>query len=197
MTKPLRSVVGVDSHEISTIIAQKNIDRFKENDAKVKCTKVSVICEDMINFQGYPDHEGSVTILYMYEPLWTVPKSQAYQIYQKVLSQAGKQSRKLYVVYFYAGRYDGDCLPALAECDSCLLYKEKYTSLFFEPNAEDVYIYEVPCVLQEARSENDCSNDDASYEQKNKSHLLEKSTLKQVVSDVGCNGGPKGAYYGR
>jgi hypothetical protein len=54
-----------------------------------------------------------------------------------------EKCKRLLVVYFYVGRYDGDCLPALAEVNAKLLYQEKYISLFFETMPENLYIYEI------------------------------------------------------
>lgn len=144
MMKPLRAVIGVDLHKKSTVLAKRNVHAFAEhNGSIVKCRNVTVSCEDMATFTNYPT--DGATILYMYEPLWTVPKLLAHCIYKKVLTQARKASSgRLVVAYFYAGRYDGDCLPALLEMNAELLYQEKYISLFFETLPENLYLYEVP-----------------------------------------------------
>ena len=104
MTKPLKSIVGVDLHQGSTTIAHKNVAKFKENNVEVKCSNVAIFHCNMLEFDEYPKNEGT-TILYMYEPLWTVPKANANVIYKQVLEKAKKGSKRLLVAYFFAGRF--------------------------------------------------------------------------------------------
>ena len=143
MMKPIRAVIGVDLHKKSTALAKRNVKAFAEhNGAMVKCRDVMVVCNDMATFTDYPSNGTS--ILYMYEPLWTVSKPLAHAIYKEVLTLARDRCSRLVVAYFYAGRYDGDCLPALQEMNAELLYRGKYTSLFFETLPENLYLFEIP-----------------------------------------------------
>lgn len=141
MTKPLGRIVGVDLHEGSTIMAKTNTQRFATHHA-VKCSDVSIFCQDMLSFNEYPD--ANMTILFMYEPLWTIPKPTAHPIYKAILEKAKEKCHNLIIAYFFAGLYDGDCLPALEEVGAKLVYEEKYEGLFFGAN-DHLYIYSVPC----------------------------------------------------
>ena len=143
MTKPFSGIVGIDLHERSTQLARVNVQRFIESSSdKLKCTDVTVHHQDMVTFDQYPQSKAQTTILFMYEPLWTVPKLQAHEIYKRVISQARSYCTQLFIAYFYAGRYDGDALSAIHELRGEQLYCEKYYSLFFEA-PENLYIYKL------------------------------------------------------
>ena len=143
MTKPFSGIVGIDLHERSTQLARVNVQRFIESSSdKLKCTDVTVHHQDMVTFDQYPQSKAQTTILFMYEPLWTVPKHQAHNTYLQVLMQAKKLNQRVFIAYCYVGRYNGDALPALALINAELLYRAQYSSLFFgEPN--DMYIYKI------------------------------------------------------
>jgi len=79
-------------------------------------------------------------VLCMYDPLWTVPKAEAHNIYLRVLANAQKlktqQQKKVIVAYFYAGWYNGDALPALKEVGAQHMKSFAYDSLNFCSSAE-------------------------------------------------------------
>ena len=151
LTYPFQKVIGVELDKTSASIAQTNIDTFFNKKSKLtRCADVSILCQDMSIFEfssiGCTTAKNSshlpVIIFYMYEPLWTLKKEDALEIYRSILNKAKKIGRKIIVMYFYAGVYSGDALPVFQELQSKLLFKEKYHSLFFGP-AEDLYIYDL------------------------------------------------------
>jgi hypothetical protein len=83
----------------------------------------------------------------MYEPLWTLSKTDAHEIYKRILynikEQKTKFKKKVYVVYYYVGLYNGDATRSLLEMDAKLLYQSKYSSLFFGAEDENskMFIY--------------------------------------------------------
>jgi hypothetical protein len=81
----------------------------------------------------------------MYEPLWTLSKTDAHEIYKRILynikEQKTKFKKKVYVVYYYSGVYNGDALKSLSEVGTSLIYQSKYSSLFFGDEDDTVYIY--------------------------------------------------------
>jgi hypothetical protein len=107
----------------------------------VKCSKVAIENMDMIKYKVRPPHRSSI-VLFMYEPLWTVSKSIAVGIYRKVLSNILQNCSVLYVVYYFAGKYNGDALPAINSLPHEVLFSTKYPSLFFGTH-EDMFVFKI------------------------------------------------------
>ncbi|RYH18092.1 class I SAM-dependent methyltransferase [archaeon] len=143
MQKPFKSIVGVEIDGQTAILAEKNIKKFmKDQQDEVKCNRVSIRNADMVEYKLPAEAKNSAVVLFMYEPLWTMSKAQAFPIYQKVFQSMAANSGELYVVYFFAGKYTGDATFALKELNWENLVNEKYPSLFFGAN-EYMMVYRV------------------------------------------------------
>eukprot|EP01031_Cornospumella_fuschlensis_P032305 gene32305-39068_t len=141
MQKPFKSIVGVELDSQTAIFAEKNIQRFRvDQQTEVKSSRVSVRNMDMVEYKLPAEAKTSTVVLFMYEPLWTMSKAQAFPIYQKIFQSMAAGSGELYVVYFFAGKYTGDATYALQELHWESVAKMKYPSLFFGAN-EDMMIY--------------------------------------------------------
>ena len=142
MKLPLKAIVGVDMHQRSTELARAHTDRCMSA-TQTKCRNVDIVCADMLDYTFEPSER---IILFMYEPLWTLPRERAHATYKSVLEHARRSvSKELLVAYFYAGRYCGDALPALAEMKAEKCHQSKYFSLFFGSH-EDFYIFRLPAL---------------------------------------------------
>jgi SAM-dependent methyltransferase len=96
---------------------------------------------------AFSSSSPSSVLLFMYEPLWTMRHVDADKIYRKVLrnlkSQCSSKGCDLYIMYFFAGVYGGNALPAIKDCNGKLIHVERYYSLFF--GAKDyLYFYHIP-----------------------------------------------------
>jgi hypothetical protein len=160
MQHPFQQIVGVELHQQSAQLAELNLQRHAlSNAAKCQCLNFQVLCQDMQTFDfslpssthtAVPAAAVKSIVLYMYEPLWTLPKAEAYQIYSSILSDAIYDSpshvKEVYFVYLLGGTYGGDALTAIEEIKRQqpsavqLAYEGKYYSLFFG-YVENMYIY--------------------------------------------------------
>ena len=147
MTQPFHSIVGVDLDSHSCRLAEENKTKFlNSNDRQmaVQCERVDIFARDMAEF-AFSDipSEVNTIVLYMYEPLWTVPKPRAHLIYLDILTRAAKiPGKRVLVAYFYAGWFNGDALPAFRELNAELLTKFEFDSLNFGSSAT-CYIYQI------------------------------------------------------
>jgi len=142
MTIPLKGIVGVDLHKKSVEFAVSNTSAFGTQ-SHAACTNVEVHCADMLGFQ-LP--QCNQMVLFMYEPLWTVPFAEAHDIYQGVLIAAKQKcSGTLIVAYVFAGHYGGNALDALksAAVGGELISKHPYSSLHFGVQ-DHVFYYKIP-----------------------------------------------------
>ena len=145
MTQPLEAIVGVDLHQASTEFAAANVRAFRGN-AKVKCANVAVIHADMLDYSFAP---CTNMVLFMYEPLWSVPFAKANDIYKTVLLAAKAAcSESLTVVYCFVGHYDGNAIAALesGEVGGVLLSFQPYASLHFGVR-NNMFLYSIPVAL--------------------------------------------------
>ena len=93
---------------------------------------------------------AEIVVLYLYEPLWTLSKSTAFEIYQTVLLNAlyevPSDIKEIYFVYLFAGMYGGDALSAFNAIKQQLpdvlelVCEETYFGLFFG-YSDNLYIY--------------------------------------------------------
>jgi hypothetical protein len=147
LTHPFSQVIGVELDKTSATIAEKNIVSFiKKKSNLIQCNDFQILNQDMSTIEfssiGCMKSELPTIILYMYEPLWTLAKEDAFLIYRRIMRKAKASGRKIIVIYFFAGVYSGDALPVFEELGSTLLFKDAYCSLFFGP-PEDLYVYEL------------------------------------------------------
>ncbi len=144
MTQPFNAVVGVELDRTSCHLAEKNIYDFRVSSTRsvpIKCNNDSVLHQDMSDFDYFPYSKQTI-VLYMYEPLWTIRKPIAHEIYTRILKRAKQSGVKVIVAYFYAGWYNGDALPALRALDGVLLDKFEFDSLNFG-SSETCYLYQL------------------------------------------------------
>lgn len=145
MTRPFQQIIGVEMNKSTAALCQLNVDKFlKESKDSVQCANICIKDMDMVKFnlEEEKNCESRITVLMIYEPLWTISKSHALCIYSKVLRNIGYRSAQLYVVYFFAGKYTGDALPALRAMNHKLVYEGPYPSLFFGAN-DTLYIFKI------------------------------------------------------
>ncbi len=147
MTQPFHNILGVDLDSHSCRLAEENIAKFLSSNTRhvpVQCEKVTIIAKDMAAyaFDHIPGDVNTI-VMYMYEPLWTVPKPRAHQIYLDILTRAAMiPGKRVIVAYFYAGWFNGDALPAFRELNAELLTKFEFDSLNFASSAT-CYMYQL------------------------------------------------------
>jgi hypothetical protein len=155
--RPFKCIIGVELNAQTAKFCSNNVARCTRELAHVvRCKSIVVENMDMINFRLHQDSasngsasqypNASNVILFMYEPLWTISKVDANVIYRKVFrnmkASCVAMNSKLFVAYFFAGKYSGDAMPALQEMKAELIHSESYPSLFFGGN-EKMYLYQV------------------------------------------------------
>lgn len=167
MMQPFQDIVGVELHEGSAHLAEENMRRnLQKNANKCLCPNYRILCEDMLTFDFSTIVRTSITtagqycsltlrpaesiVLYLYEPLWTLPKATAYEMYHSILSNAlfdsPSEIKEIYFVYLFAGLYGGDALSAFNELILRLpkvinlVWEETYYGLFFG-YSDKMYIY--------------------------------------------------------
>lgn len=158
MTQPFKKVIGVELNERSAKLGQYNLRHFQESKQTripIKCTDASIIQMDMneFNFTNYLQDKDNTSnskttkpttknpplptlLLYMYEPLWTLPKDSAHHIYHRILTKTSKCGTTVLLAYFHCGIYSGDALPALEGLHAELLQHWRYDSLNFGAGGE-------------------------------------------------------------
>eukprot|EP01032_Pedospumella_encystans_P014262 gene14262-16394_t len=147
MTQPFHSILGVDLDACSCKLAEMNISKFRDSPQRlvpIQCAKVDVLAQDMAEFRfTHISRDLNTIVLYMYEPLWAIPKPRAHQIYLDILTRAAKISgKRVLVAYFYAGWFNGDALPALREINAKYLTDFPFDTLDFGSSAT-CYIYQL------------------------------------------------------
>jgi hypothetical protein len=156
MLQPFQQVIGIELHEESARLAQKNLEKLViVNATKCECSKYRVLCQDMRNFDfsilGSNDKTVDSIVIYLYEPLWTMTKAEAHEVYFTIISNAilntpSTTVKEVYFVYLFAGLYGGAALPAFTEIMKqlphtvTLEYEEQYYGLFFG-YSDNMYIY--------------------------------------------------------
>lgn len=92
--------------------------------------------------------EGKTMLLFLSEPLWTLPTTEASPIYRTILTQAQRKAREsrwcqLLVAYLSTGA-DGECaLPVLVGMGAQLLHSSSFCSLRFGKRGK-MYILKLP-----------------------------------------------------
>jgi hypothetical protein len=167
MLKPFQEVIGVELHEESARLAEKNLQRnLRQNSDKCQCPNFRILCQDMLTFDFSLVIRSGITtsgeyctlslrppesvVIYLYEPLWTLPKAMAYDLYHSILSNAiydpPSSVKEVYFVYLFAGMYGGEALSAFNTLISQLptvlqlVYEGQYFGLFFG-YSDNMYIY--------------------------------------------------------
>lgn len=147
--RPFLMTIGVEIDESTALLAKSNVEKFKiEQEHLIKSQSITIAVMDMVNYQlpSIVKDRSCKTILFMYEPLWTVEKNEAHRIYARVLRRFASTCSTLYIVYFLSSLYCGGALRAIQELPGInLVYDAPYLSLFFGANFH-VYIYAVNSV---------------------------------------------------
>ena len=130
------------------------------NSNTILCQDYEILHQDMLDFQfsklfwtkSTNEQATNNLILYFYEPLWTLSKTIAHEIYRKILLNAifdtPRSCKYIYFVYLYAGMYGGDALSVLEEIKGQyplvvdLVEEALYKGLFFGYQ-DHMYIYKV------------------------------------------------------
>jgi SAM-dependent methyltransferase len=146
-TQPFARIMGVEIDQRTAALAQSNVEHVLKSRCRslpVLCTNATIAHLDMSDFNFAPLNglAGNSILLFMYEPLWTICKSEAHVIYHRVLAAAQKCERPVYVVYYYEGIWNGDALPALAILGAKQLLKWRYRSLNFACDS-DAYLFKL------------------------------------------------------
>lgn len=164
---PFQEVIGIELHKESARLAEENMKRNLELNAdNCQCAFFRILCQDMQTFDfSHVVRSGITTtrqyynlslqppesiVLYLYEPLWTLPKTVAHEMYFNVISNAifdiPSSVQEVYFVYLFAGLYGGEALSSFQEMISLLphalklVFEDQYFGLFFG-YSDNMYIY--------------------------------------------------------
>lgn len=168
MRHPFVQVIGVELHPETARLAEENIKRSMQlteggqhSAGRPCCRNYRILCEDMLHFDfssitsssnlgSSGRGEVDSLVLFMYEPLWTLPKAEAHAMYHSVICNAIFDApscvKEVYFVYLFAGTYGGDALTAFRALSQempdtlQLVCEEEYFGLFFG-YSDNMYIY--------------------------------------------------------